>query len=349
MAARSTAGGASLEAFSARLASYRELVLPVLLEAIPNKEPRRHLYDPIRTFVERSGKGLRPALCIATCRAFGGRTPDVLPTAAALELLHNGLLVHDDVEDESEYRRAEPTLHTKHGVAIAVNVGDAVNALTLGLLMKNRERLGGLAAWDVLVEFQHLLLESLEGQAVELGWIRDNDLGVGVDEYLRMILKKTCWYSFIHPCRLGALIAGRRDLERFDRFGFLMGAAFQIQDDLLNLLGEGKIYGKEIGGDLWEGKRTLILAHALERASGADRERVQKLFAQRRTERSAREVGWLAGFVRESGSLEQAARAARELATAAARQFELAFEPAPESEDKAFVRALPEYVIAREL
>lgn len=334
--------------FTTRLSSYRELVVPVLMEALPEKEPRRHLYDLVREFVARPGKGLRPALCIATCNAFGGRESDTLPTAAALELLHNALLVHDDVEDESEFRRAEPTLHTKHGVPIAVNTGDAMNALTLGLLMRNRALLGGAMAFRIVEEFQHLLLESLEGQAMELGWIRDNDCSVGENDYLRMILKKTCWYSFIHPCRLGALIAGQRDLDRFDRFGYLVGAAFQIQDDLLNLTGDDRVYGKEIGGDLWEGKRTLIVSHALSRATATDRARVEAILAKPRGRRLDREIEWLGRCVRDTGSLDYAARAAHELASEAEREFEIAFANAPETEDKAFLRTLPSFMIQRD-
>ena len=115
----------------------------------------------------------------------------------------------------------------------------------------------------IFEEVDHLVVETLEGQAMELGWVRDNDLTVKADDYFRLVLKKTAWYSFIHPLRIGALVANGadRDLGRFDRFGYLIGVAFQITDDVLNLNGNVARYGKEINGDLWEGKRTL-LAHA---------------------------------------------------------------------------------------
>ncbi len=116
-----------------------------------------------------------------------------------------------------------------------------------------------------------MMQESLEGQAMELGWVRDNRCDVTDEDYLRMVLKKTCWYSFIHPCRIGALIATRDgvDLDRFNRFGCYLGTAFQIQDDLLNLTGDERRYGKEIGGDLLEGKRTLMLIHLLRQLDAA--------------------------------------------------------------------------------
>jgi geranylgeranyl diphosphate synthase, type II len=348
MTRASPATHALADEVAARLAEYRDLVRPALLEVLPAREPKRHLYDLIRVFLEQPGKGLRPALCIATCTAFGGRKDDALPTAAALELLHNALLVHDDVEDESEYRRSIPTLHTTSGVPIAINAGDAMNALTLGLLMKNRALVGPNATWRIFEEFQHLLLESLEGQAIELGWIQDNDCTVGEDDYLRMILKKTCWYSFIHPCRLGALIAGQDSLDRFNRFGFLTGAAFQIQDDVLNLTGDESRYGKEIGGDLWEGKRTLILAHAMSRAEPRDRARVEQTLAKPRKRRLQRDIDWIHALLTETGSLDHAARAARELAESALQEFEIAYAGAAESPDKSFLRKLVTYVIDRD-
>ena len=338
-------------AFTSQLAAYRDLVLPVLKAALPEREPRRHLYDLIGDYLSRAGKGLRPALCIATCRAFGGRAEDALRSAAALELLHNAFLVHDDIEDGSESRRDRPTMHLTHGLAIAVNTGDAMNALSLRLLKDNLSVLGGAKTFRVLQEFDHMLIETLEGQAMELGWVRDNDCRVSDRDYLLMTLKKTCWYSFIHPCRIGALIAGGADvdLDAFNRFGFFMGAAFQIQDDVLNLVGDVRKYGKEIGGDLWEGKRTLILAHLFSRAAAPELARVRALLGKPRRQRQQREIDWLVSRLRDHGSIEYARDASGRLIQGAALEFERAYAGAPESDDKAFVRRCVEYVVQREL
>jgi geranylgeranyl diphosphate synthase, type II len=333
--------------FHARLAAYRDLVQPLLMAVLPSREPTKYLYGPVRLHLACPGKGLRPALCIATCKAFGGDERAALPTAAALELLHNALLVHDDIEDESDYRRGQPTMHRTLGVPVAINIGDAMNALVLTLLMQNGERLGPSASWRIVEEFNHLLIESLEGQAMELGWIRDNNCSVSEQDYLVMVLKKTCWYSFIHPCRLGALIAGEQDLGRFHRFAFLIGAAFQIQDDILNLVGRGKTYGKEIGGDLWEGKRTLILTHALGHAGSGERKRLAEILKKSRTGRLQREVDWMLGLLTETGSIDRARTAAQELAAAGRLEFDTAYESAPESADKEFLREFANYVVRR--
>ena len=251
--------------FLDRLGWYREALSDTLAAGVPTWEPQRHLYALVSDFLDRAGKGLRPALCIATARALGGRAEDAYAAAAGIEMLHNAFLVHDDIEDGSYARRGAATMHRLAGVPIAVNAGDAMNALAFRLFRKAGERLGPAAALRMFDEVDHLLVETLEGQAMELGWVRDNELTLGADDYLRLVLKKTAWYSFIHPLRLGALVADADDqnLDRFDRFGYLLGVAFQITDDVLNLSGNVAQYGKEIGGDLWEGKRTLMLTHAL--------------------------------------------------------------------------------------
>jgi geranylgeranyl diphosphate synthase type II len=336
--------------FKAKLASYRDLVLPTLMAALPQREPRRQLYDLIAAHLSRAGKGLRPALCIATCRAFGGKGEHALKSAAALELLHNAFLVHDDIEDGSEYRRDRRTLHVEHGIPLAVNTGDAMNALSLRLLKENLPMLGPERTWLVLQEFDHMLVETLEGQALELGWVRDNDCSVTEDDYLLMTLKKTCWYSFIHPCRIGALIARGEsvDLSRFNRFGYLTGAAFQIQDDVLNLVGDVHQYGKEIAGDLWEGKRTLILAHAFARLTGPEVARVRTLLSKPRPQRLQREIEWLGQLLRRHGSIDYAREASRDLIAGAMLEFETAYGDTPESEDKDFIRQCVKYMVDRD-
>jgi len=336
--------------FHAQLARYRQLVSPLIWSAIPDREPKRHLYDLVRAQVAREGKGIRPAICIATCRAFGGKEALALRSAASIELLHNAFLVHDDIEDESEFRRDLPTMHRQYGLPLAVNAGDAMNAISVRLLYQNVATLGPTLASRIFDEFDHMSMQTIEGQAMELGWIRENDCTTTEDDYLLMVLKKTGWYSFIHPARIGALIAdpGRADLHNFNRFGYFLGIAFQIQDDVLNLVGDRRIYGKEIGGDLQEGKRTLILAHLLRSASGSERAQLEAFLAKPRTERSAREVEWILERMRNYGSIEYARGAAREFAVGARNEFETAYSGATPGPDLDFLRSLLGYMTTRE-
>jgi len=338
------------ETFQADLSRYRETTLAALLSAVPQREPRRHLYEPLASYLSRSGKGIRPALCLATCRAFGGDPEDAHTSATAIEMLHNAFLVHDDVEDESDLRRGLPTMHAEHGVPIAVNAGDMLTALSVRMLRNNLERLGTPLAARVYDEFDHMMQESLEGQAMELGWVHDNRCDVTDDDYLRMVLKKTCWYSFIHPCRIGALIATRDgvDLDRFNRFGCFLGTAFQIQDDLLNLTGDERRYGKEIGGDLLEGKRTLMLIHLLRRLDRREHARMTAYLGQPRAVRSLADTHWILGLMRSRGSFEHARKVARQLAGATLFEFTQAFAGTPESSDKTFLREVIAYMVSRD-
>lgn len=333
-----------------RLKRYQDLALELLLALVPTAEPGKYLYDLIPSYPMRAGKGLRPALCLATCRAFAGRLESALHSAAALELAHNAFLVHDDVEDGSEVRRGLPTLHSEHGMPIAVNVGDAMNALSLQPLMRNLSVLGPELTWLIFSEFAHMARQSVEGQAIELGWVRDNVTELTDVDYLRMTLKKTCWYTCIHPCRIGALIGQRSDydLDRFNRFGYYMGAAFQIQDDLLNLAGAIR-YGKEHAGDIFEGKRTLSLIHLLNNCDGVERNRLREFLSIPRPSRTATDAAWVLAMMIDHGSIKYSRSCARGLAGGALSEFEGAYGAAADSEDGRLVRDVITYMIEREL
>ncbi len=339
--------GTSLDA---RLAAYRAPVMKLMLDAVPAHEPQKHLYAIVAKLLSHEGKGIRPALCLATCEAFAGNLEQALPSAAAIELLHNAFLVHDDIEDESDYRRGFPTLHQQHGVPLAINVGDAMNAMSVRLLRKNLALLGPALSGRIFDEFDRMSIETIEGQAMELGWIRDNDCTTTEDDYLLMVLKKTSWYSFIQPARIGALVArpDRQDLSVFDRFGYFLGAAFQIQDDVLNLTGSQQKYGKEIGGDLLEGKRTLILTHLFAHSDALEKTRLEAFLAKPRAQRLPRELAWLQALVQSRGSIDYARQAAREFAEGARRELDIAYAGAAPGAALDFVVALLDYMVSRD-
>jgi geranylgeranyl diphosphate synthase type II len=291
---------------------------------------------------------LRPSLCIASAKAFGGRAEDAVASAVSIELLHNALLIHDDVEDGSDERRGTPTLHALHGVPLAVNAGDALGLLSMHPLKENLRRLGMPVAMRIFAETERMALETTEGQALELGWCRDNRMDLGDQDYLTMVMKKTCWLTTIHPLRVGCLIGarGRKPLDPLIRFGFFFGAAFQIQDDLLNLE-DRPAYGKELNGDLLEGKRTLMLIHAIRTATPADRERFRRILAKPRSRRTARDVVWMRGAIDRSGAIAYARKVAKALAGAALYEFERVFGENPSSRDAQFIGRMVTWVIER--
>lgn len=308
-----------------------------------------YLGDALRDYPERGGRSLRSSLCIAVARAFGAPLDDALDSAVALEMMHNSFLIHDDVEDDSEVRRGRPTLHVLHGVPIAINVGDALTVLSLRPFLRNRSTLGARLSLRILEEAEQMARETVEGQAIELGWRRANTVDLGDDDYLRMVLKKTCWYTTIFPTRVGALIGSRDgvDLEPFLRFGFFVGAAFQIQDDLLNLIGDRARYGKELGGDLWEGKRTLMIIHLLNQANDDEVSRLSLFLATPRGDKRSSDARWVRDLMDSYGSVAYCQQVAHGLAGAATLEFERGFAGLPESRDLSFVRGLPAWVISR--
>ena len=342
--------GAKLEAslVNQMLSEYGKLTRSALKHYLPSKEPRRYLYDLVADYPNRGGKMMRPSICIATTKALGGNAEDALLCAVSLELLHNALLIHDDIEDESEERRGKPTMHELHGVPIAINVGDTLTLLSLRPLFDNQKTLGPHITFKIIDETETVAVESAEGQAIELGWRYDNSVDVTESEYLEMVLKKTCWLATIYPLRVGAIIAsrGQVDPDRFTRFGFFLGAAFQIQDDLLNLVAD-ESYGKERNGDLWEGKRTLMLIHLLNHCTQGEHDRISDILGQPREETKASDISWFRAVMDRYDSIDYARQVAHGMAGAALEEFAMAFEGAQPSRDLDFLGGLATWVFER--
>ncbi len=332
------------------LEQYRLLALQGIHHFVPKVEPRKYLYDLVLDYPNRGGKGFRPGLCIAACKAFGGTEEMIINSAASLELFHNAFLVHDDIEDGSEFRRNKPTMHEYNNIGIAINVGDAMNALSIRPLMQNMTLLGPTIAWTVFSEIEHMVRMSVEGQAMELGWRKENDCTLTDDDYLKMILKKTCWYTCIHPLRIGAIVGSRGKVnpDRFNRFGYFMGIAFQIQDDVLNLVGDESKYGKEIGGDILEGKRTLMLIHLLNNATAKEKKKLIQYLENCRADEINDTASWVLEKMHHYESIEYARAVSKNMAGAALKEFYTSFADVPSSKDKELLESIIMYMIKRE-
>jgi geranylgeranyl diphosphate synthase type II len=220
--------------------------------------------------------------------------------------------------------------------------------MALKPLLDNRHRIGDALTLRLIDDMERMAGECAEGQSMELGWRQHNAVVIDDAQYLEMVLKKTCWLAAIYPMRAGALVGSRGSAEPevFVRFGFFLGASFQIQDDLLNLCGDRR-YGKERDGDLWEGKRTLMLIRALREATAEEGERLSAILRRSRTERTAKEVGWMRRLIEKYDGISYARRLAQELAGAALHEFELLSASIPDSRDKDFLRGMPAWVIER--
>ena len=339
---------ASCDSMLETLAAYGRATRAELDRYLAAQPPAPYLDELIADYPSRGGKMLRPAICIANARAFGGPPEAAFRCAAAVEILHNGLLIHDDIQDGSELRRGRPTLHALHGTPLAINAGDAMMFTALRPLVDALRPLGPAVAAQVLEISSTMARETAEGQALELGWRDRNVIDLQDADYFRMALKKTAWMGMIWPAQLGLVVgsAGRADPGSVVRFGYFLGVAFQIEDDLRNLSVDPG-YGKEMNGDLFEAKRTLMLIHAYRNCSDRERARLEAFLARSRTDRSAEEVIWLAGLMDRLGSIRHARSVAAGMAGAAAHEFSLAYGHLPASPDLGFIAGLASWIFER--
>jgi geranylgeranyl diphosphate synthase, type II len=333
------------ELVAATLASDGRRTRDALLDYLSGDGLSDELYDLVSDYPLRPGKGIRPALCLASCRAHGGRDDDALAAAVAIELLHNAFLVHDDICDGALTRRGREALHVRHGIPRALSAGDALAWAALGPLLDESLALHPRLAFDLLAEFDHLTRRTIAGHTLELGLRERGLLGLDVDDYLGLVLDKTCWYSAIHPLRVGALLGsgGTADLEAIARFGFFLGAVLQIRDDVENVTDSLEDHGKDFGSDIIEGKPTIPLIHLLSSAPQAAREETLRLVgaAGESSGRSRRQrIERVAGLLEEHGSVDYACAFADGLAGAALAEFGPALGGLPESPDRAFLHSI---------
>ena len=290
------------EAFVAYLREKLPLIERALHEAnaapmaevdAPTRDLDRYLYEPLAHFTAGGGKRVRPVLALLGAEAMGGCAEQALSSGVAIELFQSAALIHDDIADASELRRGEPCLYRTEGLGLAINAGDLALTRVFEIVLAD----GSLPAerrLRVLEELVRMERHTLEGQALDLGWARDGRWDVTSDDYLYMIDGKTAWYTVASPLYAGALAAGAEPdaVRGLIEVGLPAGLAFQLQDDLLNLMGDADAQGKDFRSDITEGKRTLAVVWALEHLGGAERSELVELLESRTadTSRLARAV-----------------------------------------------------------
>jgi geranylgeranyl diphosphate synthase type II len=266
----------------------RRALLERLLKRLLHPDP---LYQELlQDYPRRGGKMLRGLLTYYSALAHGAPEEAALLAGEGLELFQNWVLIHDDIEDGSEERRGRPALHRLHPMPLALNAGDALHGEMWGLLAQGVAR--GTLSPEVLLEFHQVVRRTAYGQHLDLLWTLTGRLDLTPEDYLRMAAHKAAYYTAVAPLRLGALLAGREPPPLYEEAGLKLGMAFQIVDDVLNLEGD-EAYGKERAGDLYEGKRTLILIRFLEEATLEERQRAMALLRLPREAKPEEEVRWL--------------------------------------------------------
>lgn len=232
------------------------------IKAIPYPEQPSHLYEPITYTMDLGGKRLRPVLVLMACEAVGGDINRAITPAIGLEMFHNFTLLHDDVMDKADIRRGKPTVHVKWDDNTAILSGDAMLTMATQLIAQ--------APADVMPQVMDLYnrtaMEIYEGQQYDVDFETRND--VTVDEYIEMIRLKTSVLLGC-ACKMGALIGGADEAtaQLFYKVGENLGLAFQLQDDMLDVWGDEATFGKAIGGDIMNNKKTFLLINAMQRAT----------------------------------------------------------------------------------
>ena len=241
---------------------YRERVNNAI-KAIPYPQQPSHLYEPITYTMDLGGKRLRPVLVLMACDAVGGDINRAIKPAIGLEMFHNFTLLHDDVMDKADIRRGNPTVHVKWDDNTAILSGDAMLTMATQLIAQSPA--------DVMPQVMDLYnrtaMEIYEGQQYDVDFETRTD--VTVDEYIEMIRLKTSVLLGC-ACKMGALIGGADEATArlFYKVGENLGLAFQLQDDMLDVWGDEATFGKAIGGDIMNNKKTFLLINAMQRATG---------------------------------------------------------------------------------
>lgn len=290
----------SFAVYKDRVNQYIETILP----SAATREPK-NLYEPIRYAMEGSGKRLRPILLLITCETLNGRIDNALPAAAAVELMHNYTLVHDDIMDRDTTRRGRPTVHCKWDTDIALLSGDGLLTLAYRSLLRtvspNLQRIAQV--------FTDGLIELCEGQCHDHDFEHDDQ--VTMKQYLHMIRQKTA--RFFSICtEMGALLAEAPEakVNLVRQFGEHLGLAFQIQDDLFDITVSQAVLGKDFGSDVKRRKRTFLFVHTMALGTPAQRDALQQIF--RKTEIVDKDVLLAQQVFNDAGALAAAETALRE-------------------------------------
>lgn len=286
----------------------------------------QYLYGPLTSYSQNGGKRHRPLICFAACLAVGGNANDATSAASAIEHFHTAALIHDDIADEAELRRGEPCLHLTEGLGLAINMGDLALSLVNGTVIKD-ENLDDATKVRVVTELIDMTRRTVEGQALDIGWARDGRYDITPEDYLVMATHKTAHYSGAVPLAIGAIIGGGTDseIEALRNYGLDTGLAFQIQDDLLNLIGEEESTKKDFRNDITEGKRTLVVVHALQNLDGPHRDRLIEILSSK--EKDPEVLAEAVELMESSGSIDYARSYAENLTSIAKNRLRDMVEP----------------------
>ena len=320
-----------------RLQHYRKELDKALHELIVPENPRS-LYDPIRYILSLGGKRLRPVLTLMTCDFFNADFKAAIPAALAMELFHNFSLIHDDIMDEAPLRRGKATVHHKWDTNTGILSGDAMLILAYQFFESYEpEKFRALAKL-----FSRTALQVCEGQQLDMDFEIKND--VTIADYLKMIEYKTA-VLLAASMKMGAIVAGEDagNQQKIYDFGKYLGIAFQLQDDYLDAFGNPDTFGKQIGGDIIENKKTYLYLKAMDFATSVQRAELHRLFNEQSTNSSKKIVATKQLFT-QTGATRATQEAIRIYTQ---RAFGVLEEIPISQKDKAFLKRFGETLLER--
>jgi len=235
------------------------------------------IYEAASYLIEHGGKRLRPFMVIKSCEILGGTIKQALPAAAAIEMVHNFTLIHDDIMDNDEMRHGVPTTHTKFGIPIGILAGDVLFSKAFETISHDTKMPKGVRL-GLVSNLAKACSEVCEGQALDIMMAQSKKIPTE-KQYIEMIEKKTS-ALFAAACAMGAISANTKsqDVANLSSFGINLGVAFQIVDDLIGIIGDPKVTKKPVGNDLREGKKSLPILLAINKASGQKKQVILNAF-----------------------------------------------------------------------
>jgi len=328
---------------SSQIAESAEKVNRFIEEVVDLESEPKTLYKAARHIIDAGGKRLRPYLVLKSCKLVGGKEEDAIPTAAALELLHTFTLLHDDIMDKDEKRRGVPTVHNQWGVPIAIVAGDLLFAKVYEAIttFTDSKRVTAKRILQVMKEISEATVTICEGQTLDMMF--ESKETVSEDEYFEMIRGKTA-ALFETSARCGGILGGanKSQVEHLGEFGRYSGIAFQLIDDVLALTADEKVLKKPVGNDVREGKRTLIVVHALEKASKDQRKTILETLGNK--DASPERIRETVELIDSLGAIDYA----KEVAEKYIERAKEALASFPASEDREDLISLSDLIFARQ-
>ncbi|MFC1710133.1 polyprenyl synthetase family protein [Patescibacteria group bacterium] len=318
------------------LKSYRNKVWPEVKSYLKGpsypygfKVPKKYLsidkfhWDIVSEYPKRKGKYFRPTLLLLTCEAMGESSKKAIKTAAAMQLSEEWLLVHDDIEDSSLERRGKPTLHRQYGVDYAINAGDALHFVMWKAIFDNHNLLGYKKTREIADEFYKTLARTALGQTAEILWRNKDVKHNNPSDWYFIADGKTSYYTVACPMRLGAIIAGTNNvqLHKLAQFGIYLGRCFQLVDDILDVTSDFSGQKKQMGNDIYEKKRTVMLNHLIKNANQRDKNTLIKILNKAPSAKTKSDIAWVIAKMHKYDSINYAQKLAKDMKQKAYKSF----------------------------